>query len=107
MTEPTVETVAYQVSCLPSSHPDAQHFSLRVERRSTDPDRWAVTEGFVCYDANGRQEYESTVTNRTDTFRRQFRHTLTDAMELARKIAPTMTVNGWTVQALLDHHEPR
>lgn len=40
--EPTVEVTRYQVSCLPAHHPDAVHFTLTVERRDINPDRWAV-----------------------------------------------------------------
>lgn len=56
--EPTVEVTRYQVSCLPAHHPDAVHFTLTVERRDINPDRWAVLRSGFCYDAKGREKYE-------------------------------------------------
>ena len=56
--EPTVEVTRYQVSCLPSDHPDAIHFTLTVERRDINPDRWAVLRSGFCYDTKGREKYE-------------------------------------------------
>lgn len=103
--EPTVEVTRYQVSCLPSDHVDAHHFTLYVERRNVDPDRWAVTNGFGCYDADGNHEYESRPSSRTDEFKREFRHSLDDALALAKRIAPTMTVNGHTVESVLSWRE--
>lgn len=99
--EPTVEVTRYQVSCLPADHPDAHHFSLSVERRSTNPDSWCVTDGAYCYDLNGNAEYEANPSSRTDKFKRSFRHSLDEALQLAKRIAPTMTINGLTPAKVL------
>ena len=100
-TEPTVEVTRYQVSCLPSDDPDAYHFTLTVERRDVNPDRWAVMRGSFCLDAKGREEYEPNPSSRTDAFKRRYRHSLEDALALAKRIAPTLTVMGHTVDDAL------
>lgn len=96
--QPTVEVTRYQVSCLPSDHPDAIHFTLTVERRDINPDRWAVLRSGFCYDTKGRKKYEMIPSSRTDAFKRRYRHTLEDALEIAKRVAPTLTVMGHTVE---------
>lgn len=96
--EPTVEVTRYQVSCLPAHHPDAVHFTLTVERRDINPDRWAVLRSGFCYDAKGREKYEPLPSSRTDAFKRRYRHSLDEALALAKRIAPTLTVMGHTVE---------
>lgn len=105
--EPTVEVTAYRVSCLPADHPEAYIFSLKVERRSSNPDRWAVTDGVRCYTAKGTKGYESNPSSRTKNFLRWYRHSLEDALALAKRIAPTMTCNGFTIADVLARRDVR
>lgn len=93
--EPTVRVTRYEVSCLPQDDINADLFTLRVEERSKD--RWAVLRGGFCYDADGKQEYESIPSERADEFKGRFRFDLDTALEIAKRIAPTMKVNRWTV----------
>jgi hypothetical protein len=99
--EPTVRVTRYEVSCLPQNNVNADLFTLSVEERS--PGRWAVLRGGMCYDADGVREFESMSTGRTDEFIARFRFDLDTALELAKRIAPTMKVNRHTVaDALTD-----
>lgn len=101
--EPTVAVVAYQVSCLPADHVDALFYTLRVERRDVNPDRWCVVSaGGICYAADGSQQAEPLVSSRTAAFKRRHRHSLEDALALAKRIAPTIVVNGHTVDDALN-----
>jgi hypothetical protein len=92
---PVARVTRYEVSCLPQTDPNADLFTLTVEERS--PGRWAVLRGRMCYDADGVREFESMTTGRTDEFIARFRFDLDTALELAAKLAPTLTVNGHTV----------
>jgi hypothetical protein len=101
MTAPEVEVrpTAYAVSCLPPEHIDAYLFTLHVEWRNKD--RWCVTDGAYCYRKDGHKSYESNPSSRTDRFKKAYRHSLDDALALAKRLAPKMTVNGHTVQEVL------
>lgn len=98
MTEPRVEVVAYEMSCLPADHVDAYGFMLRVERRSVNPDRWCVSEKDFCYAIDGTSEREPNPSSRTDKFERKYWHIWEDALALAKRVAPTMSVNGLSVE---------
>lgn len=97
--EAEVWPTAYAVSCLPRDHPDAYHFTLRVEWRGSD--RWCVTDGAYCYRRDGHKSYESKPSSRTDRFKKAYRFSLDDALELAKKYAPKITVMGHTVESVL------
>lgn len=90
-----IRVTRYAASCLPQDDVNADLFTLSIEERATG--RWAVLRGGFCYDAEGNREYESIPSERADEFKARFRHSLEDALEIARKVAPTMTVNGHTV----------
>lgn len=97
--EPVVHPTSYAVSCFPSEHPEAYNFTLHVAWRNKD--RWCVTDGAYCYDQDGNQEYESNPSSRTDEFKHRYRHSLEDALALAKRLAPGMTINGHTVTEVL------
>lgn len=97
--EATVRPTAYAVSCLPPDHRDAYLFTLKVEWRGGD--RWCVTDGAYCYRKDGHQSYESNPSSRTDRFKKAYRFSLDDALALAKRLAPKMTINGHTVESVL------
>lgn len=99
--EPTVTPVVYTVSCVPPDIDGSYLFTLRVERRDINPDRWCVTDGAFCYATDGTKKVEPLRDNRTAAFRRQYRFALDDALDLAKRLAPTLTVNGLTVTDML------
>jgi hypothetical protein len=104
---------SYAVSCVPEDHVDAYHFTLKVEYRPGG--RWVLMGG-------------SRFLSRTDTWSRGYYWTEQDfagakagreawlaehwhdentALELARKHAPLMTVNGYTVASVLARIEAK
>lgn len=97
--DPEVRPTAYAVSCLPADHPDAYLFTLKVEWRGAD--RWCVTNGAYCYSKTGRMRYEPNPSSRTDAFKRTYRHNLEDALALAKRLAPKITVGPHTVETVL------
>ena len=64
-------------------------------------DRWCVTDGAYCYRKDGHKSYEPTVSSRTDRFKKAYRFSLDDALALAKRLAPKMTVNWHTVESML------
>lgn len=92
---PIARVTEYTVSCLPQEHQLAPHLSLLVVERS--PGRWAVLRNGYCYNAAGEKEYERSGTDRAPEFLEEFRHGKKAALALAKRIAPTLTVNGVTV----------
>lgn len=100
MPEPQVYPTAYAVSCLPPDHEDAYHLTIHVEWRGPG-DRWAVMRNGYCYSKTGRQRYERNPSSRTDAFKRTYRHSLENGLALAKKLAPTLTVGGLTVDQVI------
>ena len=97
--EPTVRVTAYSVSCVPEDNINAPHFTAKVEYRGRGG--WAVTDGFHVYAADGSRAHEHIPTERTDEFLARFRHSELEAVSLAKRVAPTLRVNGYTVADVL------
>ncbi|MEU6582835.1 hypothetical protein [Nocardia sp. NPDC046763] len=87
MPEPIVTATMYAVSCLPIDHPDNPHYRVAVRRRSGG--QWVVSDGFDFYDPTGAPSAEPWPMERGD------------ALELAKRIAPKLVVNGRTVTDVL------
>jgi len=85
--EPVVTVSQYTVSCLPSDHPEQHHFAVVV--RSRGDGRWTVSDGFDYFAPTG--EYSADPWPMSEN----------DALELAKRIAPTMVVQGHTVAEAL------
>lgn len=112
--EPTVRVTRYEVSCLPPDAADADVFTLTVEWRGDD--RWAVRRARAFYDAQGNRSWgyrwEDDREPVTDEERASYaqgydewvaahRFDLDTALDIAKKAAPSMTVNGCTVGKVL------
>ena len=97
----TVRAVEYAVNALPATlqdHYEASTWTIRVCWRGPG-DRWAVMWMSECYDAQGNHQYESNPSSRTDEFKRLFRFGLEEATEIAKALAPKVSVNGHTAEA--------
>ncbi len=112
--EPTVRATRYEVSCLPPDYPDADMFTLTVEWRGGD--LWAVKRGTASYDAEGNRSWgfvwendREPVTGAEfasyeqghDAWMAAHRFDLGTALDVAKKAAPGVVVNGWTVERVL------
>jgi len=97
----TVRPTRYEVSCLPVDHREHHHFTIEVKFRGPG-DLWAVTTIFgACLSSEGEWDYEPSPSNRTDEWKATHRFDLDTALRLAKEQAPLMTVNGWTIDAVL------
>jgi hypothetical protein len=97
---PRVQATRYTVNCMPEdSSPDSHVFEITVEWRGKD--RWAVVRHGSCLGSDGEWDYEMRPSSREDDWLATHRFDLETALELAKKAAPYVTVNGWTVEKAL------
>lgn len=97
--EAQARVTEYTVSCLPAGHEMEIHFSVTVVECS--PGRWAVKHHVFTYDVDGQRSYEPITTNREDDYIDRHRFELDEALSLARRVAPTLRVNRFTVADVL------
>lgn len=88
----------YTVSMLPFDHIDNDTFAITVEKRSED--LWAVIHHRTCLGTDGKWDYESIPSERTDEWLATHRFDLVTALRLAREAAPKIRVNGFTAQQI-------
>jgi hypothetical protein len=93
--EPAATVGEYRVSCLPREHRNYRHFVVYVFER--EPNRWVVrVNGEIC-DANGDQIEPRLPLEDFEAWAAKHRFDLDTALALAKRIAPTLIVNGYTV----------
>jgi hypothetical protein len=93
--EPTVQATRYVVSHFQPDDHEGAVFNLSVEYRGRG--LWAVVRMGSCLDSDGTWSYESIPSERTDEWLAGHRFDLDTALKLAKKAAPHITVNGFTV----------
>ncbi|MGW4703742.1 hypothetical protein [Streptomyces sp. NPDC004285] len=90
MSQPTpeilIEATRYSVSLLPRDDVNFNAFALHVQRRR---DGWGITDGFGWVE--GHTGYMT-----LDSYEALVFPELDDALDMARKIVPTISVNGYT-----------
>lgn len=93
-TEILTRPTRYEVTAWPGpvDGVNRSHYVVFVEWRGGD--NWCVTDGFGCYRADGEREYEPNPSSRDDDFIGRTRFSLDEALELARRIAPEITVGA-------------
>ena len=97
-----VQATRYEACALPPNYRAWRLFALTIEYRGEG--KWAVLNHFgYCYDADGEIEYEPSTSNRDDEFLARFRFSLDQALAIARRLAPKVTVNRFTVADALAH----
>ena len=89
----------HSVSCLPIDHINAFEFTLTVVYAGND--RWAVRRLSRCYNAAGEPDWEPIPSDRTPEWLAEYRHDFDTAMEIARKVAPTLRINGVGVREII------
>jgi len=97
--EPHVDVTRYEVSILPLGHRERSSWTLTVEYRG--PDSWAVLWGGMALSSNDGFDYEPSSSNRDDDYKATHRFPLAQAILRAKRVAPKLTVNGWTAREVL------
>lgn len=89
-----VRPTHYEVTAWPGPMDgvNRSHYVLWVEWRGGD--NWCVKDMFRCYRADGTTEYEPQPSSREDDFIARTRFPLEEALEIAKRIAPTMTLGA-------------
>jgi hypothetical protein len=110
MAEPEiyVRATAYEVSVFPDEFEDASTWTLSVEYRGAD--RWAVlmrAGSRTCLNRDGEWAWEISPSERTDEWLAQHRFSLDEALDLARRHAPGVTMNSLTAVEVLERHRAR
>lgn len=85
-----VRPTRYEVTAWPGpvDAVNRHHYVLHVEWRGDD--NWCVKDMFDCYRSDGKTEHEPIPSSRDTGFITRTRFPLDEALELARRIAPTM-----------------
>jgi hypothetical protein len=100
---------SYDVSVWPDDIEclDSETWKLTVEYRGRG--LWAVTRGGMrtCLNADGEWDYEMRPSEREDEWLAAHRFSLGDAIDLARRHAPDVTINGLTAVEVLARHRER
>ena len=90
--EPQVRPTRYEVSVLPEDDINYPFYALGVEDRGNG--RWAVVRHRQCLGVDGEWSWESIPSERDDGWLAALRFDLDTALDLARKAAPGVVVNG-------------
>ena len=98
------EVTEYTVSILPRDWdevmPDSRyHWEIHVVYRGRD--LWAVKQGVHCLSKSGTWDWEMRPSEREDEWLAEHRFDLTTALQLARKHAPDVNVNGHSAREVL------
>jgi hypothetical protein len=97
---PEVLITEYTVSCLPETSINRPGWEITVEYRGNG--RWAVCYGGQCLGRDGTPDWESIPSERRAEWLDQYRFALPEALEMAKKWAGTLRVNGKTAVEVLE-----
>jgi hypothetical protein len=97
--EPTVTATRYEVTCYP--YDDINRSSLEVTVEYRGRGKWAVLLRTRCLGADGEWDWERLPSERADDWLAEHRFELDDALRRAKEIAPTLTLNGSTIDEVV------
>ena len=100
-----VQPTEYTVNCLPEDDHDGHSFGITVQYRGAG--RWAVVHLGSCLGTDGEWDFGVKEYDRGDDWLDAHRFDEATALELAKKAAPHITVNGFTVDDALAMHARR
>jgi hypothetical protein len=85
---------------LPEDHRASPGFQIRVQYRGRG--QYAVMDGCSCLGTDGTWDYEPLPSSRTDEWIAAHRFAENEALLLAERLLPSLTVNGKTAKDLAD-----
>lgn len=91
-----VHAVTYEVGFFPPDEEASSVFNLTVEYRGGQ--KWGVIKGRRCLGSDGTWDWEGIPSERTDEWLASHRFDLDAALDLARRHAPQVKVNGKTAE---------
>lgn len=95
---------SYDVSVWPDDIEciDSETWKLTVEYRGHG--KWAIVRGRSCLGSNGEWDWEMRPSEREDEWLAAHRFPLAEALDLARRHAPAVKINGMTAVEVLARH---
>jgi hypothetical protein len=98
---------SYDVSVWPPGTEcmDSDTWKLTVEYRGRG--KWAVMRHRICLGSDGEWDWESIPSEREDEWLATHRFPLAEALDLARRHAPLVRINGMTAAEVLERHRQR
>jgi hypothetical protein len=96
--EPVVTVHRVTISCIPGEYSFTLFVDFRNRRGGVD--WYSVTDGFNypnTLDRHGKWAREQKPTSHSPSWRKARQFTLDEAIEIAKRHAPNMTVNGFTI----------
>lgn len=99
-----VQPTRYEVSIFPETSEHRRHFTITVEWRGDD--RWAVLNSPYCLGTDGVWQYEPRPSSREDEWLATHRFTLDTALDMAKRAAPDVTVNGYRAADIAKETQP-
>lgn len=99
----SVMATEYTVCALPEDYIYAHSFAITVAYRGRG--LWAVSRHRMCLGTDGKWDWESIPSERTDEWLATHRFDLDTALALAKQEAPKITVNGFSVADVLSRTE--
>ena len=69
------------------------------------PDAWSVSHRGKVYDINLESEHEPQPSSRSDSFLLRFRFNLSDALDIAERVAPIVKTNGLTAEGFVSFNK--
>ncbi|GAA2696399.1 hypothetical protein [Actinoplanes palleronii] len=93
------QATEYTLSALPEEHPEASLFQVKVAYRGRG--KWAVIWRSYCINRRGVWDYEPLPSSRTDRWLKAHRFELDEALRLARKALPKLSIHGMTAAEIL------
>jgi hypothetical protein len=84
---------------------DASSWNITVEYRGRN--LWAVCWRRECLGLDRRWDFESSPSNRADSWLKTHRFGLAEALRLAEKMAPVIRINGYTAMDALALHRDK
>lgn len=101
MTTATVTTTKYDVTCITEADDDVNYYLFTINVEYAGHGGWAIRWMGRCLNARLEWSYESIPSERTDEWLAEYRFDEQTALELAKRAAPHITVNGRTVASVL------
>lgn len=99
-----VQITEYEVSILPEGDINRPLYTINVSYRGEG--RWAAVRHHACLNSKGEWSYELRPSEREDDWLAEHRFNRMTALELARKAAPQIVVNGQTATEAYQRTHP-
>jgi hypothetical protein len=100
--EPIVSVESYVVHAVPPEVPDDDRDLWTLHLQNRGDDRWSISWNRRTYGRSGTWTFPLQPPDPDDEFLAEYRFELDEALEIAKRLTPTLVVNGKTAQQWAD-----